>query len=432
MKGLVFGLIALSLMATQAIALELGAELTLQGAYSDSRHSWIQQESMLDLDVHRTLGVGEVSAIVRLRLDAVDDYNLNESPDTYASQSRPLWQSSDGQLDLREIYWEHSIGSHYWRIGKQQVVWGESDGLKLLDVINPQSFREFVLDDSDDSRIPLWMLNYQYQLASSGNLQLLLIPDTTTHELSSEVSPFALRSPLLVPQIPASNTSNQIVIDQAVAPSQQVKHGDIGLRYSSFVNSWDVSLNYLYHTVDEPVVLAVVDESGVVVSPEFKRSHLLGASVSTAVDSWVLRAELAYETDRYIRTQSILSGVLKSDQVSAVVGIDWQGWSDQFLSVQWFHRYLPSHRQAVVAEKNENTLTLLWQYSMLNETLNLEWLHLHSLDREDGVAQWKLNYNVFSNADAFLGYDHFYGDADGLFGQYANADRFVAGIKMGF
>jgi len=46
------------------------------------------------------------------------------------------------------------------RLGKQQIVWGETDGLKLLDVMNPQNFREFILDEFEDSRLPLWSVKY--------------------------------------------------------------------------------------------------------------------------------------------------------------------------------------------------------------------------------------------------------------------------------
>lgn len=432
MKSLLLSVVPLIAFSTQTTAFELGTELTLQSAYSKNSHVWVQHEAMIDLDFHSALAVGEISGIARLRLDAVDDYNLSQPPETYANQSSPWWQNNDGQLDLRELYWEHSVGKHYWRLGKQQVVWGEADGLKLLDVVNPQSYREFILDDSDDSRIPLWMLNYQYQLASSHSLQLLLIPDTTTHELSASRSPFALSTPLLRPQITAEIAANQIIIEEATAPAKQATQGDVGLRYTGFVQGWDLSLNYLYHTIDEPVVRVRTTDGGVVISPSFERSHLLGSTLSTAFDSWVVRAEFAYETDRYVRTNSVLPGVHKSDQASAVLGLDWQGWSDHFLSVQWFHRYLPSYTQEVLAQKHENTITMLWQYALLNETLNLEWLHIHSLDRDDGVAQLNLNYNVLSSTDVFLGYDHFYGDDAGLFGQYDDADRLLIGVKTGF
>lgn len=44
------------------------------------------------------------------------------------------------------------------KLGKFQRGWGQSDGLRLLDVLHPQDLRErMVLRDSEDTRIPLWM-----------------------------------------------------------------------------------------------------------------------------------------------------------------------------------------------------------------------------------------------------------------------------------
>jgi hypothetical protein len=46
-------------------------------------------------------------------------------------------QSYTQQDYLRELYIDTSINDINVRIGKQQVVWGTADGMKLLDIINP-------------------------------------------------------------------------------------------------------------------------------------------------------------------------------------------------------------------------------------------------------------------------------------------------------
>ncbi len=42
---------------------------------------------------------------------------------------------------------EADWGKSYFTFGKQQVVWDKADVLKVLDVVNPQSFRELILED---------------------------------------------------------------------------------------------------------------------------------------------------------------------------------------------------------------------------------------------------------------------------------------------
>ncbi len=60
------------------------------------------------------------------------------------------------------------------RAGKQQVVWGTADGLKLLDTINPTDFSELAQNQFEDSRIPVWMVNAEKDLESGGNFQLIV------------------------------------------------------------------------------------------------------------------------------------------------------------------------------------------------------------------------------------------------------------------
>lgn len=75
---------------------------------------------------------------------------------------------------LRELYTDFDTGPVYWRLGKQQVVWGTADGIKLLDIINPTDYREFVQNTFEDSRIPVWMAKAEIDVGESGNLQALI------------------------------------------------------------------------------------------------------------------------------------------------------------------------------------------------------------------------------------------------------------------
>jgi hypothetical protein len=52
------------------------------------------------------------------------------------------------------------------------VVWAEADGLKLLDVLNPQNFRNFVLDDFDEPSVSLWMFNAEFTLSEDSIFQV--------------------------------------------------------------------------------------------------------------------------------------------------------------------------------------------------------------------------------------------------------------------
>ncbi|MBF0265381.1 MAG: hypothetical protein HQL46_08915 [Gammaproteobacteria bacterium] len=76
---------------------------------------------------------------------------------------------------LRELYVDTKFGDNiYVRIGKQQVVWGTADGMKLLDIMNPTDFRELNQNVMEDARIPVWMINTEMDVGDSGNIQFIV------------------------------------------------------------------------------------------------------------------------------------------------------------------------------------------------------------------------------------------------------------------
>ena len=75
---------------------------------------------------------------------------------------------------LREFYFDTEAAGWSFRLGKQQVVWGTADGIKLLDIINPTDYRELNQNVSEDSRIPVWMINAERDFDSGANIQFII------------------------------------------------------------------------------------------------------------------------------------------------------------------------------------------------------------------------------------------------------------------
>ncbi|MCM8855949.1 MAG: RNA polymerase-associated protein rapA [Candidatus Thiodiazotropha sp.] len=75
---------------------------------------------------------------------------------------------------LKELYVDTSLFGWDLRLGKQQVVWGTADGIKLLDIINPTDFRELNQNAMEDARIPIWMINAERNIGDSSNFQFIV------------------------------------------------------------------------------------------------------------------------------------------------------------------------------------------------------------------------------------------------------------------
>ena len=357
------------------------------------------------------------------------------SPDNYANGNGPLYYSDSSEVSIREWYIDTEYLGAYWRIGKQQVVWGQADGLKVLDVVNPQSYREFILDDFEDSRIPLWMVNTELSIGENSNLQVLWIPDLTYHAFAEPGTEYEVSSPLFRPDLPQGIP---LVGFREDKPSSPIKDSDIGLQYSTFYQGWDLTLNYLYHYLDTPVLYQQAHANGVILFSEYERNHLAGFTASNAFGSFTLRTEVGYRSDTYHLSQGTSNqnltnnGIHQSSEISAVIGVDWQGLEDTMMSIQWFQSHLTEYDASVVRPQNNHIVSLLLKRSFVNETWDLEILALHGFDQQDGSVQSKLRYMLESNLSIWVGSDTFYGNKEGLFGQFNHKDRILFGADWSF
>jgi len=381
---------------------------------SGSQKLELQIQPEVQIDISDNL---QLTALFRFRADAQDEIN-------------PRDQS---KAELRELYIETDWRETLFTIGKQQIVWGKADGLKVLDIVNPQNFQEFILDDFDDSRIPVWSINAEIPFDETV-IQFIVIPDQTYNKFAQRGALYSFTSPLVSPTIPTGTT---VVMEPVKEPDQVVQDADVAMRVSSFINGWDVTFNYLYHFYDTPVFFREIDFSMaspvVTLKPEYKRSHLLGGSFSNAFGSLTLRGELAYSFNRFYSISDITDadadGVLQSDEFAYVLGFDWQGIEDSFLSLQLFQTYVLKDNPDLIRDQLDTTLTFLYRQTFYNETLSIETLLLHNINNDDGLLRPKITYQLRDDTNIWLGVDIFYGNSNGLFGQFDETDRLVAGIE---
>ncbi|WOJ95073.1 AMIN domain-containing protein [Congregibacter variabilis] len=379
-------------------------------------------------DVRFANGV-DLTAILRVRLDGVGDLGpTDRRPPNYSDISAPWFNSGEAEVSLRELFVDFQLGNTDWRLGKQQVVWGQADGIKVLDVVNPQSFREFILDDFDDSRIPLWTANVTVPVGDAASLQLLWIPDTTYHELAELDTPFGFSSPRIIPQVPITG------LLEADKPDNIFSDSDAGFALSGFVAGWDLSLNYLYRYLDAPVLpVRVRGPMSLLLEPEYQRSHLLGGAFSNAFGDVTLRGELAYNSDTFQPTNTLANeAVAESGEFSALIGVDWALSMDALISAQIFNSYLFDHVDSMGRDESEQTLTLLYQQDFANATWRFRGIGIHSINDSDTQLQLKLSYWLASELQLWLGADTFSGNRQGLFGQFGDNDRVLVGFEYGF
>ena len=91
------------------------------------------------------------------------------------------YRSPHGEQIIKEVYINYVSGPWTLRLGKQQVVWGETSTQRTADVVNPLNMRSHVVgvDDWEDFKKGLWMFRgfYQTDLANDLTFEWVWVPN---------------------------------------------------------------------------------------------------------------------------------------------------------------------------------------------------------------------------------------------------------------
>ena len=175
-----------------------------------------------------------------------------------------------------------------------------------------------------------------------------------------------------------------------------------------------MTLNYLYHTYDDPVPFVAMKDGMPVLAPGYERSRLFGTTLSNAFGSTTVRGEVGYSTDRWFITTDAADPdrVFPSDELAFVVGLDNTALADTLLSVQYFQSTVRDPVALMTRLRRERQATFLIQRSWRNESVRLRALWLRSLDRDDGAIQARLSWQAAADLSIGLSLERFYGDRD--------------------
>lgn len=366
----------------------------------------------------------------RLRVDAEQQLEPGRPRlSSYGPASRPLELGDVGTLELRDVYWEQPLANGLARVGKQQIVWGRLDGIKLLDVLNPQNFREFILDDFGNSRISLWSA-YLDMSFGDWRMELAAIPDYSAHEIPEPGAWFELQAPRFrfgaSPATPALPTATD-------GSRSSREDGALGLRLSRPLGRVDVSVLAYSGSDHEPLGRLRPEREGLVLERFHRRRELLGFSMETALGGMALRAEAGFQLDRTFNARAAggLSTV-EGDQLSGALAADIDGPFGVLVNLQFLWDEILDAPPGLVRPDRDRLTTLFLRRGFLYDTLRLEGRWYHSLDDGDDLFGLSLHYDSGDNTTLYLRAEGFDGRAEGLFGQFSGRDRLLVGIRHTF
>ncbi len=332
------------------------------------------------------------------------------------------------EFDLREALLSVSAGDLDVRLGRQQIVWGEAISTFVTDVVNPKDFREFVLPDFTELRIPIWALDFTYRLAPRLNFEGVWTPDTLHNKLPKAGAEFRFASPDFHFRQPVIGPLPDNPDEFNVARSEG------GFRLSYLVEGWDMSLLY-YDEADKTRVLfqrRVAQPPGpevIVLEPGHPRLRIVGATLAKSIESVVLRSEVALTIGkRYETTDPLVSsGVVRRDTLDYLIGLSYTFFSKVDTDLQLSQKILmgPATNLTVGAVEGQVTTTAALRVAtgFLDNTLNPTILFVVDANRADYRLSPRIDYFLTNAATISVGADVFEGPRRTLYGQFDRNDR---------
>jgi hypothetical protein len=202
--------------------------------------------------------------------------------------------------DLWEFYVDLSRGPWFFRVGKQNLAWGETDVFRLLDQINPlDNTYGGIFEDLDDRRIPLWMLRGSYNFGVLGPIDSLTLEGFwVPGSWDAHVSPLAPYGTAYSPPLPLLPPPLQ---QRIIYPDKSLSNSRWGVRLMGMLWGMNLSVAHYKTFTDLPSPVFVVEpDPPPLGSPyqelRFDDIQITGGSLNfwESMTDTVIRAEVAW------------------------------------------------------------------------------------------------------------------------------------------
>jgi len=358
--------------------------------------------------------------------------------DEHASHRGP---DMDKDIDLREWYMTARAGDFTFRIGRQQVIWGESDALRMADIINPLDLSwHYIFEGWEDIRIPLRMVNVMYEPYTQNQfrLQLIWIPeDFRPWQWAPEGAPWALPIPGL-----------QAFWDQQgkeLPDRHDLSNGEFGARVQATAGGWEFSLFDFYSRVDNFVYSLDFTHSPLPLKFEWPRTNVIGGTfnVFNNFTATVFRGECAYTMDQPYQS-ALLNEIIEKDTFAFMLGFDrptmWTAINRRsfFISGQFFHKRILDYDSNIVSldmstDKTQSIVSLLINTTYWHDSITPQFLGVVDFSG-NGFLQPSIKYAPTDLWEFALSANFMWGssDVDGYWGPMRRNDEIYTRLRIKF
>lgn len=327
------------------------------------------------------------------------------------------------EAELREVYLQGPLLANLdLKVGRQIVVWGKSDNIRVVDVLNPLDRRELGLVDIEDLRLPITMTKLDYYFGK-WNLSGVVV-----HEIRFNKEP-AFGSDFYPIDFPPPHEEE---------PSEGFEHTEFGMALKGIFSGWDISFFGAYFFDDQPH-MEMVGPASPAGPPRLKRVHsrltMLGAAANLAKGNWLFKAEAAY----FDGLEFFNVPEKTKSRFDLLFGVEYSGFTDTTITLEMVNRHLFNFDPRMEndpdrAEEDDFQSVLRFTRDFRNETIELTILAaILGLTAENGAFERvSLKYDLTDDWSITGGVVLYQSGDNPMFSDIGNNDRLFFEIKYSF
>lgn len=323
--------------------------------------------------------------------------------------------------ELRETYVDFYFDKLDFRLGRQFIIWGVLEGVRVVDELNPMDFRELILPEMLDYRIPLWSAKLDVYWRDA-TFEVVWIPDLTFHQPAPEGSEWELFK----------------VLPRTTAPkSFDPRYSEAGAKVTFPFKDATVSLSYFNTWDDYPVTFRVISQedlrfgtpsSELAIFPTYTRMAIYGATFTKEIRGDILKGEIALVTGKYFAIVDVdenkdfyldSDGEVQRNHVRWGLGYDFSLWGADIAPSmsQWI---ILNYNDKILFHQYDTSFNVFIRKPLRKRSAVFTMLLIQLINFNETLLKPKITFNLTDHLQVITGVDLFFGDRT-QFGRAASA-----------
>ncbi len=328
-------------------------------------------------------------------------------------------ESQEKEYELRDTYFLITpIESLDIKGGRQIVVWGRSDNIRINDVLNPMDMREPGITDIENLRLPVAMMRIDYYIGD-WSITGIAIPEIRFNKIPEFGSEFDAISKIIpIPKKPEEDI-----------PEDGYKNMEYGASINGIFSKWDISFYWADFYRDFPHV--EFTNSG------FRMKHarltMYGTAFNVALGNWLVKSEAAYfDGFQYFNTPD-----KTFSKIDFMAGIEYTGFTDTMIAIEGYNSHTLEYDDDLkklpdFLNENVKQAALRITRSFINDTLDIIILVM-TMGDSGLVQRYSAEYDIIDALSVSGGVVLYKSDdEEGQYSSIGENDRAFLELKYSF